>query len=60
MSKKKNIASASTEVVETSVAINYRVNLKCKNAKQKELVKSIYENDIIFVEGVLGSVRHSL
>lgn len=54
MSKKKNIASASTEVVETSVAINYRVNLKCKNAKQKELVKSIYENDIIFVEGVFG------
>lgn len=54
MSKKKNVASASTEVVETSVAINYRVNLKCKNAKQKELVKSIYENDIIFVEGVFG------
>lgn len=54
MGKKKNIASASTEVVETSVAINYRVNLKCKNAKQKELVKSIYENDIIFVEGVFG------
>lgn len=54
MSKKKNASSASTKVVETGVAINYRVNLKCKNAKQKELVKSIYENDIIFVEGVFG------
>ena len=54
MSKKKNASSASTKVVETGVAINYRVNLKCKNAKQKELVKSIHENDIIFVEGVFG------
>lgn len=54
MSKKKNASSASTKVVETGVAIDYRVNLKCKNAKQKELVKSIYENDIIFVEGVFG------
>lgn len=54
MSKKKNASSASTKVVETGAAINYRVNLKCKNAKQKELVKSIYENDIIFVEGVFG------
>ena len=54
MSKKKNASSASTKVVETGVAIDYRVNLKCKNAKQKELVKSIYENEIIFVEGVFG------
>ena len=54
MSKKKNASSASTKVVETGVAIDYRVNLKCKNAKQKELVKSIYENGIIFVEGVFG------
>ena len=54
MSKKKNASSASTKVVETGVAIDYRVNLKCKNSKQKELVKSIYENDIIFVEGVFG------
>ena len=54
MSKKKNASSASTKVEETGVAINYRVNLKCKNAKQKELVKSIHENDIIFVEGVFG------
>ena len=54
MSKKKNASSASTKIVETGVAIDYRVNLKCKNAKQKELVKSIYENDIIFVEGVFG------
>ena len=54
MSKKKNASSASAKVAETGVAINYRVNLKCKNAKQKELVKSIHENDIIFVEGVFG------
>ena len=54
MSKKNNASSASAKVAETGVAINYRVNLKCKNAKQKELVKSIYENDIIFVEGVFG------
>ena len=54
MSKKKNASSASAKVAETGVAINYRVNLKCKNAKQKELVKSIHENDIIFAEGVFG------
>lgn len=54
MGKKKNAVSASTEVVETSAAMNYKINLKCKNHKQKELVKSIYENDIIFVEGVFG------
>ena len=54
MGKKKNAVSASTEVVKTSAAMNYKINLKCKNHKQKELVKSIYENDIIFVEGVFG------
>lgn len=54
MGKKKNAVSASTEIVETSSAMSYKVNLKCKNRKQKELVKSIYENDIIFVEGVFG------
>lgn len=34
--------------------LKYRIDLKCKNKKQKELVKSIDANDIIFVEGVFG------
>lgn len=54
MGKKKNVTSASTEHVETKVTINYKINLKCKTHKQKELVKAIYDNDIIFVEGVFG------
>ena len=34
--------------------LRYQIKLKCKNAKQKELVKAIKENKITFVEGVFG------
>lgn len=34
--------------------LRYKISLKCKTKKQKELVKSIEENDIIFVQGVFG------
>lgn len=34
--------------------LNYKIELKCKNKKQKELVKTIEENKITFVEGVFG------
>ena len=32
----------------------YKVNIKCKNKKQKELIHAIENNKIIFVEGVFG------
>lgn len=58
MGKKKSAASATTEVtMDASPSVktlNYKINLKCKNKKQKDLVKSINENDIIIVEGVFG------
>lgn len=34
--------------------LNYKINLKCKNQKQKELVKTIEKNQITFVEGIFG------
>ena len=34
--------------------LSYKVDLKCKNEKQKELVKSIRDNKITFVKGVFG------
>ena len=59
MGKKKSAVSASTEtLMDASLgggkSLNYKINLKCKNKKQKDLVKSIEENDIIIVEGVFG------
>ena len=56
MAKKKVVASASTEIsVETyASSSNYKINLKCKTKKQKELVKAIEENQITIVEGVFG------
>ena len=35
-------------------SLKYKINLKCKNQKQKELVHTIHENQITFVEGVFG------
>lgn len=37
-----------------SKSLKYKINLKCKNQKQKELVHAIHENQITFVEGVFG------
>ncbi len=56
MGKKKKEISAITEtVVETYVKpLSYKVNLKCKNQKQKELVNTIKDNQITIVEGVFG------
>ena len=56
MGKKKNTVSASTtEATEAvSSSLNYKICLKCKNKKQKDLVKAIEENDITIVEGVFG------
>ena len=30
--------------------LDFKINFKCKNKKQKDLVNSIYENDITFEE----------
>ena len=43
-----------TETTKKKTPLKYKVNLKCKNQKQKELVKTIHENQITFVEGVFG------
>lgn len=59
--KKKEIEDVSpitviggTETTKKKTPLKYKVNLKCKNQKQKELVKTIHENQITFVEGVFG------
>ena len=57
MGKKKIISSAITEQISLPSIpgeLKYKINLKCKNAKQKELVKKIKENQITIVEGVFG------
>ena len=55
MGKKKKEVSGQTETLENNaLTLNYRVNLKCKTNKQKELVNAIKNNQIIFVEGVFG------
>lgn len=59
--KKKEIEDVSPiipiggmEMTKKKTPLKYKVNLKCKNQKQKELVKTIHENQITFVEGVFG------
>ena len=56
MGRKKKVVSASTETaIEQSAAhLSYRINLKCKNQRQKELVNTIKNNEITIVEGVFG------
>lgn len=56
MAKKKRVeTSAQTPVQDIKPShMGYKVNLKCKTKKQKELVKEIEENQITFVEGVFG------
>lgn len=57
MAKKKNVPSGITmeEALEyDSKTLKYKVNLKCKNKKQKDLVRAIESNKITIVEGVFG------
>lgn len=42
------------QYMNASKALNYKLNIKCKNKKQKELVETIKSNKITFVEGVFG------
>lgn len=48
----KNDYSSNTQ--SSKKLLNYKVSLKCKNKKQKDLVKTIEDNKITFVEGVFG------
>ena len=41
--------------IETASPIKYKIGLKCKNAKQKELVKTIKNNEITFCTGSAGT-----
>lgn len=43
-----------TTIEQPASHLKYKINLKCKNQKQKELVNKIKCNDIIIVEGVFG------
>lgn len=53
--KKKEVSGLTETVLEIGVKpLSYRVNLKCKNQKQKELVNNIKANQITVVEGVFG------
>lgn len=56
MGKKKKENSGLTETVLETCAksLSYKVNLKCKNQKQKELVNTIKNNQITLVKGVFG------
>lgn len=57
MAKKKNQSAIETEIEETINGVKpskYKISLKCKNKKQKDLVRAIISNDITFVEGVFG------
>lgn len=56
MGKKKKEISAVTEttIEQPASHLKYRINLKCKNQRQKELVNTIKCNDITIVEGVFG------
>ena len=60
MGRKKNLKGIDddersiTDYSNSSKFLNYKINLKCKNKKQKDLVKTIEENKIVFVEGVFG------
>lgn len=57
MGKKKKVVSGTTSdaILEPCVKpLRYKVNLKCKNQKQKELVNAIKNNQITIVEGVFG------
>lgn len=50
----KHQASYMKEEEYENKKLKYKISLKCKNEKQKELVKTIKNNDIVFVEGVFG------
>ena len=60
MGRKKNLKGIDDDersfidYANSSKFLNYKINLKCKNKKQKDLVKTIEENKIVFVEGVFG------
>ena len=53
--KKKEVSAVTDTTIEQSVNnLSYKINLKCKNQRQKELVSTIKNNDITIVEGVFG------
>ncbi len=54
--KKKEVSAVTDTVLEQYVdkPLRYKINLKCKNQKQKELVNTIKDNQITIVEGVFG------
>lgn len=56
MGRKKKEVSALTEttIEQSAKHLSYKINLKCKNQRQKELVNSIKNNDITIAQGVFG------
>lgn len=51
---RSTIAKGEIDPLISAKRLSYKVELKCKNKKQKELVKSIQENKITIVKGVFG------
>ena len=51
---RSTIAKDEIDPLISAKRLSYKVELKCKNKKQKELVKSIQENKITIVKGVFG------
>ena len=58
MAKKKTKKEEQQPIIEVQEtpksSLKYRIELKCKNKKQKELVETIKKNKITFVQGVFG------
>ena len=52
---KKNIVEMTPEIPEVPSALGYKIELKCKKAKQKEFVKSlnVKKKEICFYQVVL-------
>ena len=46
---------AKAKITSESAPLKYKVGLKCKNSKQKELVKAIKNNEIVFCTGAAGT-----
>lgn len=44
-----------SQYVSSTKALKYKLNTKCKNQKQKDLLKLIREKDIVFIQGECGT-----
>lgn len=53
--KMNNSFDKPVQFIDYGKLLNYKISLKCKNEKQKQLMKAIEENEIIFSCGAAGT-----